>query len=778
MLNCLKNTGVLSTALKDCRTALYWQYGLLLCISIVSGCIFHFYNPASGLTILFILLAIFAGPGLKRLIILIVIFGIWTLYLHFAFTKRPSLAGEVHIEGRVLSFPQKNKYQTFNLKSNLGKVSVQCISCRILLQPGQTVMVSGNIIIPRVSTNPGQFNYAAFLKTQNISYILEADSVRILTRAPLISRLIGSLRKSFEDSIERNIRPEVTAVVRASILGSRDQLSADTKEQFANSGMMHLLAISGLHVGIMAAILIGILMLFRLPKKAAICMTGVFLLIYIPLTDGPISVIRSVIMFWCVALGILWERPRYSLNNLAVSCILCLIFMPYQILSLGFQLSFTATFFLIYYSSIISNISGYFKALPPFIKGALTTVTASALLFFATMPILIQSLHQISPLAILGNIITILLASGLVFTAVLCLLFDTFSNFAGLIMGETCSVFADLLVFSVHKISRIDGAFIYWPDMNKANIFLLYSLLLILPYSIKIRKLKTLLLLFALLFTSVYTFERVMDTVRHSARVTFIDVDQGDAILCQLPGPYNVLIDAGKGSRRKGSGKYNILPYLKYRGINRLHQVVITHPDLDHYGGLLYLLPRVSVERIYHNSKNAKSKSWKELQEMSHNMNIPFKPSFCGDTLYYSKPISMIVLSPCSPNQFSDRNEGSLVIQLNLHTSKILFTGDIEQQAERWLSRNVPVKSDIIKLAHHGSRTSSSLEFLQAVKANTAIISAGRQNRYGMPHQEILSRLEHMGIHYFNTQQTGAIIYNSSRFDYSWRPTLLPEMGN
>ncbi len=746
----------------------FGQESIHLLLPLISGCLFYYYGIAVGAFVYTASLLLMVGST-KKFWSLTAIFGMWVLILNVIWPKNPLLLTcnslNPTITGVVKSYSFGNK---MIIHVNGQKVVVALKKNSRLFIPSEKVKLWGRFTVPIIATNHGQFDYPRYLKSCGIFSRFKSDSVAVLSEASLFQTAIFKLRMLMENSIKRNIRSDVYPIVRSALLGSRDLLTEEDKESFSNSGMYHLLAISGLHVGAISFVFIQLLSFFRIAKKPRYLITGLILILYMLLCGSPISVVRTTLMYWGFLPAILWERPVYSLNNLALSCLLCLLWMPYQILSLGFQLSFLATFFLLYYSPLLSAF-GRLK-LPTLIQSVCCTLGASGLLFLVTYPILGYSLHQVSPLAIVGNVATIFLTTIMVFTAVGTLLFSLFSFYLASWMGEVSSLAAGGLKYSVTLLSEIKGGKWFVETPSYWVCFVLFSLLLLFPLMRK-RKRVTLVLWGLLLFSGMYAVENVYRLLLTPAKITFMDVGQGDSILLELPGDVNVLIDGGPGGRYSNTGKNILLPFLKQTGKKKIDYVMITHPDLDHYGGLAYLLDRVEVGAIFYSGQEAETLAWKALRRKMKILKVPMRKVVCGESIYQYSKLSLKVLSPCEL-QFKGRNNNSVVTLLTLHHQNMLFTGDMEREAERWFVDYYDFKVDILKIAHHGSKTSSSQVFIDELKPKIGVLSAGRKNRYSLPHPEVMARYSQRGIKVFNTQTQGAVHFSSSKWSDQWRTML------
>jgi competence protein ComEC len=248
--------------------------------------------------------------------------------------------------------------------------------------------------------------------------------------------------------------------------------------------------------------------------------------------------------------------------------------------------------------------------------------------------------------------------------------------------------------------------------------------------------------------------------------VTFFDVGQGDAALLEFPNTQRLLIDAGPWLGETSAGERVLAPYFHWQGIRRLHAVIISHPHADHLGGLPALLAAIKIDTVYHCGANSGSELEQHCERLLDSLNVPHKTLQAGERLTgFSSAVITALCTNASGGErtrYEDLNDASLVVKVVFGKVALLFPGDAEQTSEaHLLQHGRALDSDLLKAAHHGSRTSSSEEFLRAVTPDWAVISAGRRNRFEHPHQEILERYESLGIQTARTDQNGAVIFET-----------------
>lgn len=272
--------------------------------------------------------------------------------------------------------------------------------------------------------------------------------------------------------------------------------------------------------------------------------------------------------------------------------------------------------------------------------------------------------------------------------------------------------------------------------------------------------------------TEAVKTEKIPVTAGHEMQVHFIDVGQGDSILIESPSGKTMLIDGGV----KGAGQ-QIVSYLKELGINKLDIVVATHPDADHIGGLIPVLDNMMIEQFYDSGKVHTSQTFEEMLTRIDEKNIPYHVPKIGDDIEFDKDVNVKVLN--ANDQATDNNDASIVLKMTYGNVSFLLTGDAGVALEKEMLQ-YDVKATVLKAGHHGSNTSSSEEFIQAVKPEVTILSYGEDNKYGHPHAEIVDRLQAIGSKIYATADLGTITVSTDGVSYTvnGKETSSVETGN
>ena len=639
-----------------------------------------------------------------------------------------------------------------------------------LPEPGDSICFEAKWYPVTDPTVPGAFNTREWLKSQGFAAYGKFVHWDAWRGNWTFERYFHRFRRWLKTRFDDYLKPAETGLLLGLLAGDRSGIPEALRNDFQRSGLVHVLAISGFHVVLLAGMLMVFLKATRLPHKAASIIAIILLAVYVPVTGGSPAVIRAVLMFTVPQLGTLLQRPANTLNSLGVALLCILLHSPAELWNTGFQLSAAATA-----GILVGNSYNPLRNLPEFLKRsklwnfiesfavAPTYVTLCATL--ATAPFLIHHFKTLSPFAWLGNIVVVPAISwgmqaGL-FAALSPIDFvrETFCNAAGFFL-RLASLLTRLLSDSAQASVTV-GPF------PPAILLPMSILFVMLPICRKNLIARGYCLLCALVFSGIFLFQGYTRIVNPSWSMTVIDVGQGDGILLQTPGGHNILVDAGDNDR-SDSGKDIIVPILHHIGVQKLDALVITHPHKDHFGGAASILRVFPVEELWTNecSRTADGMEWRDMIEEAADRKVPIREIRRGftwkETLFSENFFEIQAIHPkklSSPQkECRDLNEASITLHVKGLGHSALVTGDLTVAGEKQILNSViNVKSDVLKLGHHGSKTSSSAEFLTAVAPELAIISSGRRNKFRHPHKQVTNRLDSLRIPYLNTAKNGTV---------------------
>lgn len=642
---------------------------------------------------------------------------------------------------------------------------------------GDVLKIKGKLEKPIGQKNFGEFDYELYLAREKIfTYINIWQEKDIQKIGENDSNFLVSFSLSARDKIKeitkQTLPPPYNYLLVGMLLGEKSFIPSHLKEIFAEAGIMHILAVSGLHVGIIAMALLALLSMLKLPKKFKLFILILILITYASITGFRPSVLRATIMFILLIGGKLINRSRNLNISLFFAAFLILLLNPLILYDAGFLLSFIVTFFIINLSPILQ---GLLSKIVVWIKNPLAVSTAA---WVGIFPLSAYFFSKVSIISIVSNIFIIPLTGIAVILG-----FITF--FIGLMSISLAGLFANLnylvlnlITLIAKSFSSLPFAFIYVAQPSVMLIILYYLTVFFIieifykkTLSPKIKKKAILIVLSVTLLIIIVQVFYPADNLK----VNFINVGEGDCILIEAPNKINILIDGGGTPQSDFDvGNKIVIPYLRRKGINEIDLLILTHPHLDHLEGLLPILKEFKVDMVLDSGLLCDSSEYKEFISLILEKGISYHKAKAGDNFIFSNNLEIFLLNPLYDSDFyeeSDFNNASIVVKLFYKNANFLFTGDIEEAAEKKLLvwQNI-LQSDILKVAHHGSSTSTNLEFLDKVNPNIAVITVGK-NHFGHPSQKIIERLEDKNIQIYQTDEDGTVIVRTNGQEY-WIRTL------
>ena len=647
-----------------------------------------------------------------------------------------------------------------------------------------TIAVGGTLRKLPLQRNPGDFDYGGYLRRQGFGAEVEATYAYVVDdSAPLHRRVLIRARGAVASAIESATpSPGGRAVLVALLLGDRSGLDIELRNNLARTGLMHLLAVSGLHVLLVAMVFYNLLkpMLLRFGvrwrwmESSRAVTTIIILMIYTALTGAGPSVVRASVMAALFMGSTFVQRPVSSMNTLGVAATVLMLWRPEDLFAPGFQLSFGAVAGILLFMPHLRWVEQKMYRTGRVGRYVSNSVMISLAAGFGTLPALLYHFGQAPFAGLALNLVAIPATFGILASGIALVLFHPISAGVASTFGAAADALSQLLL----GMAGAGGAYAHYALVETyvrdlPAQLIIVGLILMLAF-IHRPRFRWRLAAFTLCVAAVYVWVKPLD--RDVMSVIFFDVGQGDAALVTTPNGKNILIDAGPRGFGYDAGERIIAPNLRFLGISRLDVVVISHPHSDHLGGLPYLMRNFAVGEVWHNGHPYESALVAETIHLLDSLSIPHQSVHAGMQMGIDPAIRVDVLAPHG-GSLSNVNDASVVLRIRHGRADVLFTGDAEAPSESILATYFGelLTSHLIKAGHHGSSTSSTDPFVRAAggeKSGDVVISVAERNRYSHPSQDVIDRWTDAGRSVQLTSEAGALWYRSdgraiSRFD--WR---------
>ena len=686
------------------------------------------------------------------------------------------------VTGRIVREPERSDERenfTIELEQVVTDSAIYHLSGRVLVTVkdmylpadyGDRVSLRGKLQRPRAVRNPGAFDYRAFLAQQDIYgtlFVGKPEQVVAVERLPghyLCESVVLPVRRAVRQSIERNLSGAPAGLLLGVLLGEKQRIPEEVRAAFRSTGLAHALVVSGLHVGMVGGFFFFGFRLLRLADRPSSAATIAALVFYALATGAQVPVVRAVQMGTVLLLGRVLRREGDIYNTLGLAALVILVIWPESPWSLSFQLSFGATWAIVALHGPLTSLfpAAWQRADSPIGRWIVSPLCASLAAQLGTGPLIAYSFQQLALGAVVANIVVVPLLAVAVGLGLLAAL-------TGWILPWVATVFnaANYLVL-VGLIELVS----WWASLPFASVSVPRPGVLFVSVAAALCFLGPLLshkawARKAVIFTVLIWLNVAVWTYALRSRdleIVFLDVGQGDAAFVRFPNGKTMVVDGGERNAYFDCGEQVLLPFLRYMGVRRVDVVVASHSHNDHIGGLVTLLEQMEVGYFLDSGQIYDSWTAQRLRELIDERNVRYHRVAAGDSLAGLGGVAGLVLHPTTAFVDADGNvpfglnNGSVVFSLQHGAVRVLFTGDVEQETDpvilAWGAR---LQAQLLKVAHHGSRTSSQPLFIEAVAPAVAVMSLGEGNKFKHPAPEVVARYAAHGARVLRTDHTGAV---------------------
>lgn len=663
----------------------------------------------------------------------------------------------------------------------------------VSLEYGDLIDIKALFEEPHEARNYKGFDYKQYLKTKKIyGNITSEENIKILSHnnQNILNKIINSVSKNIKNKIY-SLLPAVTKEICVGILiGEREDISEQITEAFKESNLTHMLAVSGAH---MSYVVLGIsIVLKKLGKRSQKIITILFLCFFVGLTKFTPSVERAGIMTIMSIIATLMYRQPDVYNNLACSGLIILIINPYTLLDIGFQLSYAGTIGIVLFDKKIqkyielkTKTVGYrvmlgrinkdefcnevkWKVIKKAIKFIINLFALTISANLMIIPVMMFNFNTISLTFWVSNIIAGPFIGIIMILGFIVYVVSIFSMNLANIIAMPLNILIQILLKIAEVCSKLPGSSIIVKTPNVVEIMSYYIIIfgcifyrdILNKFRIK-KKIKYIVICILIINICLGLIENIGIK---NLRIYFVDVGQGDCTLIRTPHNKTVIIDGGGSEKDDGFdvGEKTLLPYLLDRRIKKIDYMMISHFDSDHIGGLLYILENISVDNVIISKQGKKSANYNYFKNIIKGKKINVIMVKEGDRVHVDKNIYFDILFPEDTLINSNiLNNNSIVAKLHYNKVSMIFTGDIESIAEKQIINKYvctkKLKTTILKVAHHGSKSSSIQSILNLMQPEIALIGVGSKNTFGHPNSGVLERLKNMETKIYRTDNNGEI---------------------
>ncbi len=636
---------------------------------------------------------------------------------------------------------------------------------------GKRIFLEGILEAYPFKRNPGEYDFGKYLELNNIQGIVNIKSFDKIIAVESMHKnnfrhWTYSIQQKLYAIIDKFHTQRHASFLKGIIFGYRAEIPVDIKQSFIDTGTIHILAVSGSNVAFVAFMFYTVFGFFRLPRKYIALATIIGLIFYMLVTGSSPSVVRATIMAIVILCATLYERKPDIYNSISVAALILLIWDTNFLFDIGFQLSFSAVIAIVFlyprFEALINKIPTMFEEIKA-IDFVLKLMAVSLAALLGTIPFTAYYFGRISIISLVANILAVPIAGFNTFLGFTEIIFSFINDWIASLYAAVNDFLVWLLLGFVKQAANVPYAYLEFSNFNFISC-ICYFLIIGLIININKHRTRKIILFICLLIGNFFVYSSIIYPNRPNFSLTMIDVGQGDAILTEFSNGKRILIDAGAKSKIYDAGIRTIIPLLKNKGVDKLDYLLITHPHNDHIGGASSIINKIKVDTLIVAMNKINNHQLTTLLQEAIKYKIGVKHVESKSQIYVDPNSRVYVLHPSAYFK-ADRNQNNntIVLKVLYGESSILFTGDAETEVENILISKYGnfLSSNILKVGHHGSMTSTSEEFIRYVKPKIALISVGTRNKFNHPSKTVLDRLLNNSIVIHRTDKSGAVIYES-----------------
>ena len=651
---------------------------------------------------------------LDRLYIIILIVAVLTLIIRICNEKESIYTENNYKEvGKIVSIEKiDNNYNIIIKNKEKLLIKYNDNNNNIRLNLGDTIEIEGIFYKPQKNTTKYLFNYKKYLQRKQINFIVNAKKIRIIKSN---NNIYYYLKQKITNYIGNN------PYLNTFILGNKSLIKKDVMKSYQENGISHLFAISGMHITLLATIITRLLRK-KISEENTFKITSLFLIIYLLLVGLYPSILRGVLFFIIFGINKIYYFYIKPTNIFILILSISIFINPYYIYDVGFEYSYVISFSLLCFSDRLKS-NNYFISL----------LKVSIISFISSLPITLYNYYQINIFGIIYNLFFVPFISLIVFPiSIICFFIKPLEPIQILLTS-----LLEIVSLNLYKINILKLQFVRLPFY----IYIIYLLLIVIFLIYKQKKI--IIILFIMLF--IHFFIPYLD----DTYIFNIDIGQGDSSLIKINNRV-LLIDTG-GNKNKDLSNSILIPFFKSRAISKADYLIITHGDYDHMGEAINLVNNFKVEKVIFNCGEFNDLE-QELIRVLDKKKIPYYS--CIKELNIDKNKLYFLQT----KEYDNENDNSNVIYTELNGYKFMFMGDASINTEKEIMNKYNLQDiDVLKVGHHGSKTSSGKEFINEINPKYSIISVGKNNRYGHPNKEVLNNLDDSKI--YRTDRDGSIMF-------------------